>query len=451
MFLSELREPQLLVIYPGRFMPWHRGHNMIYQYLTGKFGRNNVYIATSNKVEEPKSPFSFSEKSYFMQLTGVPADRIVQATQPYQITNVLQSGHIQIADPANTVAIFAVSEKDMAEDPRFSFAPKKDGSAPYFQKLVDIKQTESMDKHGYIMTVPTFDFKVLDQPMRSGTELRKMYAEADVAQRQAIIKDLFGRYTREAEQIMSKLVPASTVEPVALKKKTELQKVKTPKAEPVAETVDVNAIHAEALREHLLSNPALYENREDFLSMREFLNTHKTPIPTIGKSYVYASVQATPVVHYINQAHFSNKHKLVKLDGKYAYFDINGVVKSFPETANQAGDVMSQIYFFNSHKELSHFNSLLKLKFAEYTCATKALDEQGITEDLAWIRSRLGEGAVDALTARHIEYIGQDIAKLKERIATEKLPAQYIEKLKQKIAQLEQERSQLAFNPNEGA
>ena len=346
MFLTELAEPTLLVIYPGRFQPWHKGHYTVYEYLTGKFGRNNVYVATSNKIDSSKSPFTFAEKAYFMQLTGVPADRIVQATQPYQIDNVLQSGHIQVADPANTVAIFAVSEKDMAEDPRFSFAPKKDGSAPYFQKLVDIKQTESMDKHGYIMTVPTFDFKVLNQPMRSGTELRQMYKDADGAQRQAIIKDLFGRYTREAEQIMNeKLSPtAPVVAPAQLPTKTKLQKVNTPKAEPVAEA---------------------------------------------GGTGVVASKE---------QAR----------DPRYSM-------------------------------------SLTKdVRPGQINKSLRAFD---LAEDLAWIKQRLGEGAVDELTARHIEYINQDIDAIKQRIATEKLPSQYIEKLKQKIAKLEQERSQLAFKP----
>jgi hypothetical protein len=212
MFINELAEPTLLVIYPGRFQPWHKGHHAVYEYLTGKFGRNNVYIATSNKVEEPKSPFSFSEKAYFMQLTGVPADRIVQAANPYQIQSILDTSNIQV-NPENTVVIFAVSEKDMTEDPRFSFKTKKDGSAPYFQPLRNIKDVENMNQHGYIMTVPTFDFNVLGQPMRSGTELRQMYVDADEKTRQGIVKDLFGRYTAEAEQLMtSKLAPQAPAE-----------------------------------------------------------------------------------------------------------------------------------------------------------------------------------------------------------------------------------------------
>lgn len=223
MYVTELSEPQLLVVYPGRFQPFHKGHHEVYNYLATKYGRNNVYIATSNKVDPPKSPFSFAEKAYFMQLTGVPSDRIVQATSPYQIETVIAGGNLHIADPANTVVIFAVSEKDMAEDPRFKSFTKKDGTPAYLQKMPNnIKETEGMNRHAYIMTVPTFTFTVLGQPMRDGTALRAQYVAADEPTRQAIIKDLFGKYTVEAEKLMTdKLAPT---EPVAAPRPAKLPK-----------------------------------------------------------------------------------------------------------------------------------------------------------------------------------------------------------------------------------
>lgn len=231
MYINELSEPTLLVIYPGRFQPFHKGHKAVYDWLTGKFSGNNVYIATSNKIEGDRSPFTFAEKQYFMQLTGVPANRILQATQPYQITSIQNDSGLHISNPGNTVVIFAVSEKDMAEDPRFKTWTKKDGSPAYFQPLEDIKQTKNMNEHGYIMTVPTFDFSVAGDPMQSASELRAEYKVADEHKRQLIVKDLFGRYTREAEDIMnSKLAPVT--EPATQKlptKQVKLQKVKAPK------------------------------------------------------------------------------------------------------------------------------------------------------------------------------------------------------------------------------
>ena len=149
------------------------------------------------------------------------------------------------------------------------------------------------------------------------------------------------------------------------------------------ETVDVDAIHAAALREHLLSSPALYEDRDDFRAMRAFLDTHKTPEPMIKKSYVYASVQTTPVSKYASLAHFDNRHRLVDIDEQYAYFDINGSIKRFPESGKLSGDSMSQIYFFNSTAELAQFNTLLQLKFSDYKFTSKTLDYSGVEENFA--------------------------------------------------------------------
>jgi pyrimidine deaminase RibD-like protein len=145
-------------------------------------------------------------------------------------------------------------------------------------------------------------------------------------------------------------------------------------------TVDVDAIHAEALREHLLSTPALYEDRDDFQKMRHFLNTHKTPEPVVNHSYVYASVQATPISKYVSTAHFNEPYQLVKIDDNYAYFNINGNIKRFPETGTLSGDSLSEIYFFKSAQQLDHFNTLLKLKFSDYKSGSKILNQDQLDE-----------------------------------------------------------------------
>lgn len=151
-------------------------------------------------------------------------------------------------------------------------------------------------------------------------------------------------------------------------------------AESLAETVDVDAVHAQALREHLLKNPSLYENSQDFESMRVFLDTHRTPTPTVGNQYVYASVQSTPISNYISIAHFGLSHKLTKLDQNYAYFEIDGKIKRFPESGTLSGNALSQIYFFDSLKGFEHFETLLKLKFPNHKQTFKILDQQGVAE-----------------------------------------------------------------------
>ena len=62
-----------VVTYVGRFHPFHSGHNAVYQQLVKKFGKDSVYIGTSDKVELPKSPFRFKEKVQIMNtMFGIP-------------------------------------------------------------------------------------------------------------------------------------------------------------------------------------------------------------------------------------------------------------------------------------------------------------------------------------------------------------------------------------------
>lgn len=387
MFITELAEPTLLVIYPGRFQPFHKGHHAVYEYLTGKFGRNNVYIATSNKTDNLKSPFTFAEKAYFMQLTGVPADRIVQAANPYQIQSILQTSNIQVNE-ANTVVIFAVSEKDMAEDPRFSFKSLKDGSAPYFQPLRNIKDTVAMDQHGYIMTVPTFDFTVAGAPMRSGTELRQLYAGADKKNRQAIIADLFGKYTREADQIMSsKLDVPVTVPAPKVGNKTKLQKVTVPKEEPVAEAVS-HFVPSKPNSDHGYYKLLAHRYKKDprLLSAKEKQELHDF----VSSLTTVKECGGTGVVANKKQAR----------DPRYS----TSLTKDV-----RPGQIGKNLRAFN----------------------------------LAEQEREPYQQSIDALATKQIEYINQDIDAIKQRISTEKLSADYVEKLKQQIAKLEHDRVQI--------
>lgn len=188
---------QVVAIYPGRFHPFHKGHASVYNYLRKKF--DTVFIATSDKVDPPRSPFSFAEKREMMIAAGIPPSAIVQTKNPYQAQEILQA-----YDPATTAVVFAVSEKDMAEDPRFSFANKKDGSPSYFQPMApNAKQMQSFDKHGYITTVPTLDFTILGEPMRSATELRRNFANADPETQKTMVNDLYGAYNDRVYQILS--------------------------------------------------------------------------------------------------------------------------------------------------------------------------------------------------------------------------------------------------------
>lgn len=137
--VAEANAPQLVALYPGRFQPFHMGHNEVFQALQNKFGRNNVYIATSNKTDANKSPFNFSDKVQLMNAAGVPTDRILEVASPYKLPAQF--------DPTKTVFVVVVGAPDAAR-----LAPdttKKDGSESYFKTFKSLAECVTADQHGY--------------------------------------------------------------------------------------------------------------------------------------------------------------------------------------------------------------------------------------------------------------------------------------------------------------
>ena len=179
-----------VVIYPGRFHPFHRGHKASYDYLTRSYGDKNVFIVSSDKQDPETSPFSFADKLDMMTKLGISPGQIAQVRNPYQAKEIKD----EIDDPENTVLIFAVSEKDMSGDSaRFNFQPKKDGSPGYMQPLPpDGKGMQNMTKHAYVAVTPTVNFRVRGADANSASQIRKEYIAGNDADREQIIADLYG-------------------------------------------------------------------------------------------------------------------------------------------------------------------------------------------------------------------------------------------------------------------
>jgi len=176
-----------LVIYPGRFHPFHQGHMASYNWLTQQFGENNVYIASSN-VRDEDSPFEYEDKVKMATKLGVPPGHIINVKNPYQAKEI--TSMLSDEEKANTALVFAVSEKDAN---RFDFKPKKDGSPSYLQPLpANKKGMKPMTKQGYIAITPTVNFKVKGVDANSASEIRKLYRNGNDNDRNQIIADLYG-------------------------------------------------------------------------------------------------------------------------------------------------------------------------------------------------------------------------------------------------------------------
>jgi hypothetical protein len=177
-----------LVIYPGRFHPFHLGHKASYDWLTRQFGENNVFVASSNVQDPQTSPFEFSDKVKMATKLGVPASHVVNVKNPYQAREI--TSRLSDEEKANTILVFAVSAKD-AE--RFNFVPKKDGSPGYLQPMPENKKgMKPMTLHGYVAVTPTVNFRVSGQDANSASQIRKLYLNGNDNDRNQIIADLYG-------------------------------------------------------------------------------------------------------------------------------------------------------------------------------------------------------------------------------------------------------------------
>lgn len=146
-----------IVVYSGRFQPFHKGHYAAYQKLVSKFGANNVYVGTSDKSDGGKSPFNFKEKVVIMgKMFGIPPSKIVQVANPYSPKEILSK-----FDGKTTAYIAAVGDKD---------ASRLQGK--YF-KPYNGKSGYGYDEIGYTYIIPSESNPI------SGTDVRKWLSSDD--------------------------------------------------------------------------------------------------------------------------------------------------------------------------------------------------------------------------------------------------------------------------------
>ena len=154
MNLLEANKPkvtQSIIIYGGRFQPFHKGHYAAYQNLVSEFGKANVYIGTSNDTSSDKSPFTFKEKKEIAtKMFGVPVTKFIKVNNPYRPMEILSK-----YDGKITQYIAAVGEKDASRLKSPYFKPYK-GKAGYGYNEV-----------GYYYTIPEEENPI------SGTDVRK--------------------------------------------------------------------------------------------------------------------------------------------------------------------------------------------------------------------------------------------------------------------------------------
>jgi len=176
---------KVIVVYGGGFQPFHAGHLSSYTQAKSKFRTPDFYVASSNDTKV--RPIPFKDKEFLAQQAGV-TDDFVQVVQPINPEEIMKK-----YDEKKDILILVRSERDPMK------YTKKDGSPAYYQPFVSIDKCESFETHAYIFVTKKKDFTVNGKEAFSGSQVRKMYSDADSEGRDKIISDLYPKAKNKAK------------------------------------------------------------------------------------------------------------------------------------------------------------------------------------------------------------------------------------------------------------
>lgn len=176
-FLAESQSP--IAIYSGRFQPFHAGHYHAYQDLVNKFGKDRVFIATSNKTEPGRSPFSFDEKKAIItKMFDIPPENVVMVKNPYSAEEITKRF------PEDTPVVWGLGDKDRQ---RLAIGGK------YFKHYHSGSPMVGYPTNGYIYPLPQLQMKVGDQTI-SGEAIRQVFSANSNEAKKALFKKLYGKF-----------------------------------------------------------------------------------------------------------------------------------------------------------------------------------------------------------------------------------------------------------------
>lgn len=188
---------KLVVVYGGRFQPFHKGHYECYKWLCKKFGKANVWIATSNKTNFDSkkgdiSPFNFKEKKHIITtLYDIEPRRIIKTENPaFKPSEVFEQYRSY-----RPIYVAAVGRKDQERYVGNFFHP-----LPSDLELPDqAAELLALDENaGYYVEVPMRAEGI------SGTLVREdlLAAADDDKQRKKLFEQYFGKYDSSIDSLI---------------------------------------------------------------------------------------------------------------------------------------------------------------------------------------------------------------------------------------------------------
>ena len=190
--VSEIEEnlpkiKKVVGIYGGRFQPFGPHHKKTYEWL--KTQVDDAYIVTSNLKSLPRHPMNFAEKVRHIVKMGIPKNKIIMETSPYQAKNTLKK-----FDERTTAVIYIFGKKDAN---RLKAGAYFDDYKRNKDKMVGYRE------RGYILTAPHQSIKVGGKEV-SGTVIRDLLGSPQYKKnREKLFKQAFGYFDKGIFNMMT--------------------------------------------------------------------------------------------------------------------------------------------------------------------------------------------------------------------------------------------------------
>ena len=189
-YIIESTQLRPVVIYGGKFQPFHKGHYEIYEKLVKEFGKDNVFISTADinkaklkqKAYSENHIFTFDEKVKIMEtMFNIPAKQIIKAGR----TPYLPSWREIPVEGSNYAYITVCGMKDKDRFDRLG------NENMVFEQYEPGMQLQSCLDHKYYYIVEN------EKVNLSATEVRNYFREHDEQEKIEFFKDIYGKFNQE--------------------------------------------------------------------------------------------------------------------------------------------------------------------------------------------------------------------------------------------------------------
>jgi hypothetical protein len=193
-YINEIKNSKVIVIYPGRFSPFHSGHRFSYDKLREAFPENDIYLTTSDVEKDAKHPFSYLDKKEIIttMFPDIPEETILNQHYPYDVDAILASLEL---NPKDTIVVVGIGEKDF--DSRFEDDPywiDFDGMLDYTAK-----------HHAYKYKLPQLQLQIGTEII-SGSVIREIMKSDDETKKKRLFKTVYPEWNGKIFKLIDRRI-----------------------------------------------------------------------------------------------------------------------------------------------------------------------------------------------------------------------------------------------------